>query len=60
MAPRKQPLSELSHVPSRLSSDPSEPWPTMQDVWYDHRSQIVIARKTMTLPTPVRRGKSSS
>jgi hypothetical protein len=32
----------------------------MQDVWYDHRVQIVIARKTMTLPTPVRRGQSSS
>jgi hypothetical protein len=59
MAPQKQPLSELSHVPSRLSSDPSEPWPTRQDVWYDDRLQIVIARKTMTLPTPVRRGKSS-
>jgi len=30
----------------------------MQDVWYDHWLQIVIARKTMTLPTPVRAAKS--
>jgi len=54
MAPRKQPLSELSQVPSRPSSAPSEPWPTMQDVWYDHRSQIVIARKMLSIPRPVR------
>jgi site-specific DNA recombinase len=59
LAPRKQPLSELPHVPSRPSASPSDPWPSMQDVWYDHRSQIVVARKTLSVPTPFRAAKSS-
>lgn len=59
IAPRKQPLLELSQVPPRLSSNPSEPWPTMQDVWYDHRLQVVIARKTLSVPTLVRAAQSS-
>lgn len=46
---RKQPLSELSHVPSRPSSDPAEPWPTEHDVWYDHTTSVVVVRKTFHL-----------
>jgi len=31
----------------------------MQDVWYDHRLQVVVARKTMSVPTPIRAAKCS-
>ena len=59
MAPRKQPLSELSHVPSQPSSGPSDPWPTSHDVWFDHTAAMVVVRKSLDVPRPVRAARFS-
>ena len=32
----------------------AEPWPTVDDVWYDHVSQVIVVRKTLGVPEPVR------